>query len=95
MIRITVELLNANKGGERSLLGVMDICNDGTGTYAKGNYDGAIHRMGDGQASEFITRKGRVEKHPRHREVIWKLVQKMLNAMYPEKCKACEERDVG
>lgn len=97
MIRITIELLNYNEGGKASTLGVMHISNDGTGTDASGNYDGELLRMDKlrGRATHVVTRKGRVEKHPRHREVIWKLLQKMLNAMYPEKCKACEERNVG
>lgn len=97
MIRVTIELLNANKGGERSLLGVMHISNDGTGTDARCHYDGEIFRMDKvrGCATHVRTRQGRVENHPRHREVVWKLLQKMLNAMYPEKCEACDERNVG
>lgn len=91
MIRVTIEMLPAS-GGPRRLLGMMDISNDGTSVNARrGNYQGRIYRKG----SSSVVRQGRVENHARLDKVIWILLQKMLNVMYPEKCKACDERDVG
>lgn len=86
MIRVTIELISA-QDGRRETLGVMDICNDGTGAHHRGNYDGVLHRKGvkpGNHPSSINTRRGRVENWPRKSYVIWRLVLRMLRAMYPE-----------
>lgn len=89
MIRVTVELLSA-QNGERSVLGVMDIWNDGQSTNPRrGNYRGQIYRKGTKDARVWsrggtIERTGGVNDYPRLSYPIWRLVIRMLKQMYPE-----------
>lgn len=75
MIRVTVELVSAIDSANDKVLGVMHIANDGKGTDAKCNYDGAVFTKPDFKR---ITREGHVPLWPRHSKTIWHLVAKML-----------------
>lgn len=83
MIRVTVELLSA-VDGRRETLGVMDICNDGSGTERNGNYIGRLYRKGTNN----IHRIGKVENFPRHSYVVWRLVLRMLADIFKDQEKA-------
>ena len=56
----------------------MAIANDGTGTPARGNYDG---RSGRRPTFRTEARRGRVEGHARRSLSVWCLVRKMLQNM--------------
>ena len=82
MIRVTVELHNANTGGVETL-GVMDICNDGTSeTIRRGNYKGRLYRRGSG--TDIVQKVGAVMGFPRESFSVWRLVIRMLRDMFPE-----------
>lgn len=82
MIRVTIELISANTG-KTTVLGRMNITNDGTGTKKRGNYNGMLWRhMGKGHSR--AGRTGRVENFPRESYVVWRLIYRMLRAMFPE-----------
>lgn len=90
MLRITVELLNANNG-ERSVLGVMDVWNvSRNGRDSKrGDYKGAIYKKGTAVPSipyrnGEVVREGAIEDYPRLSYPVWRLVLRMLRSMYPE-----------
>lgn len=74
MIRVTVELISA-RTGKTTMLGLMDISNDGTGTPTQGHYNGRVMRK---RTFAKITREGRVENHNRINKPIWTLIAKML-----------------
>lgn len=87
MIRVTVEIIPYGLGTPRTI-GVMHIANDGLGTTKRGNYDGKILRKPTEKEAargwRKITRKGRVENYPRQSYAVWRLILRMLKAMYPE-----------
>lgn len=90
MLRITVELINANNG-KRSILGVLDIWNvSRLGASSKrGDYKGAIYKKGTAAPAipyrnGKVTREGAVEDYPRLSYPVWRLVLRMLRSMYPE-----------
>lgn len=88
MIRITVELLSA-RTGKRSILGIMDISNDGENKNPKrGNYMGRVYNKRAAQEGNLnnsnIQRVGNIKDFPRHSYVVWRLVLRMLRDMYPE-----------
>jgi hypothetical protein len=71
-------------------LGRMVICNDGTGSAKRGNYDAYVLRkhFTEGQwlaRPERVTgRQGRVEEYPRLSYTVWRLVLRALRSCYPE-----------
>jgi hypothetical protein len=74
MIRITVEMIPHGDETQKSLLGFMEIANDGTGGEMLGNYTGVFH-------SEYTSssgRKGRVEGFHRQTQSVWSLVGAFL-----------------
>lgn len=84
MIRVTVELYNANKGGERSTLAVMDICNVSGADHEYGsplgNYRGVLYRAG----TKKILREGHIKNWPRKSYPVMRLVCRMLREIYPQ-----------
>lgn len=92
MLRITVEILGS-VSGRRRVLGVLDICNvspEGVGDdVPRGDYEGHLYRKGTCDPTRWVrngvvSRKARVENYPRLAYPVWRLVLKMLLAMYPE-----------
>lgn len=86
MIRITVQLLNANTR-KTETLGVLDICNVSClGRDSKrGDYEGRLYRKGESTfRADRAQRRGRVENYPRLSYPVWRLVLRMLKNMYPE-----------
>lgn len=88
MIVTTIELHSAIDGRTEEL-GTLVICNDGTGSGSKGNYDGRMYRKGDAERhgkrglwwKAKPTREARVEGHPRLAQPVQSLVAKMLKEM--------------
>jgi hypothetical protein len=91
MIRVTIELISAING-QRSTLGVMDICNDGQSDDPNiGHYYGKLYRKGAVKPQEltavtdqYVQRRGKVKNYPRKSYVIWRLIIRMLRDMFPE-----------
>ena len=75
MILVRIELHSAITG-RKSTLGVLRICNDGTGTLTRGNYDVALMNAGDK-----AYRAARVDGHPRKAQSVWRLVAKALASL--------------
>ncbi len=90
MLRVTVELINANNG-KRSVLGVLDIWNvSRLGRDSKrGDYKAAIYKKGTCSPEipyrngETI-REGSTENYPRLSYPVWRLVLRILKSCYPE-----------
>ncbi len=81
MIRVTIELISA-RDGQRSTLGVMDICNTGESRDPRiGHYKGRLYRKG---SVTKIQREGAVNDWPRQSYTVWRLVLRMLQNMHPE-----------
>lgn len=70
MIRITVELLPRGSAKDKKVLGVMNICNDATGTPTRGNYKARIFRRN----SDEVWKEGRVVGFPRKSKGPWDLL---------------------
>ncbi len=84
MIRITVELISAKTGKSRTL-GIMDICNDASGSATRGNYKGFLYRQGlKTPTRKQVVKEGRVEDFPRKSYSAWRLLLRMLKDMHPE-----------
>ncbi len=81
MIIVTIELQSAITN-KRSKLGVMHICNDGTGTTKLGNY--FAHVMRKGGAWNKPQRLGKVYDYPRASYSVWRLVMRALKDAFPE-----------
>lgn len=82
MIVVSVSLHSAVTG-ETTELARMECANDGTGTSARGSYDGKV-LMGRCRAAlnmGRVLKLGRVENYPRERLHIWNLVARMLSQM--------------
>lgn len=82
MIIVRMTLLSANTGKETDL-GTLVLCNDGTGTDARGNYTGrTIAKNAKPPILEnSAVRKGYVFGHPRKAKSVWNLVCTMLTEM--------------
>ena len=80
MIIVTIELQSAITN-ERSKLGEMHICNDGTGTAERGNYFAHVMRKGSWNKPQ---RHGRVYDYPRNSYSVWRLVMRALKDAFPE-----------
>ncbi len=80
MIIVTIELQSAITN-KRSKLGVMHICNDGTGTVKRGNYFAHIMRKGSWNKP---VRLGKVKDYPRASYSVWRLVMRALKDAFPE-----------
>lgn len=84
MIRVTVELLNANAGGARSTLAVMDICNVSGADHEYGsplgNYRAVLYRKGTNKP----LRTGHIKNWPRKSYPVMRLVARLLREIYPE-----------
>lgn len=89
MIRVSIHLISQAGLTTRSVeLGVLDIYNDGTGTSKKGNYGARLYRKG----TRRVHKMAQVHDWPRERLVIWRLLQQVLNNMYPEGLPKAEGR---
>jgi hypothetical protein len=71
MLRITVELVPFGKEEYKRTLGGLEITNDGTGTYAVGNYKYKI-------LDDTSTIKGKLKGHNRMQSV-FHLIKDILN----------------
>ena len=69
MLRVTVELLSA-RDGSRKVLGVAEICNDGTGTPQRGNYLAKFSRRG----GHGVWKRVELANFPRQRLLAWDLL---------------------
>ena len=79
MIVVSVSLHSA-VSGETVELARMELANDGTGTSARGSYDGKV-LIGRCRAALNMGRvlhMGRVENYPRQQMHVWNLVARML-----------------
>lgn len=88
MIRVTVELLSA-RTGERTILGVMDICNKGNRPFGdkRGDYEGHLYRKGPFSGKNRygnVLKRAEVLDFPRKSYPIWRLIHRMLGTMHPE-----------
>ena len=84
MLKVTVELIPAG-GGDREVLGVGYIANDGTGTVAAGNYYGWLLKRGyversDAKCPDRVWRFGRLSHFPRQQLGPWDLLYRYLQA---------------
>jgi len=80
MIVVRVELHSAIVGTVTELAR-MEICNEGSGTIARGNYIGRVLRV-QGEtlpSTRAVLKTGHVSAHPRISQHVWNLVAKMLN----------------
>jgi hypothetical protein len=81
VIRVTIQLISA-QNGQRSTLGVMDICNTGESMDPRiGHYTGRLYRKG---TVSKLQREGKVQNWPRKSYTVWRLVLRMLQDMHPE-----------
>jgi hypothetical protein len=89
MIRVSVHLISAIDHSVTELAR-MDICNDGTGSFQKRNYDGhafvfdGVSYIGRNSAAldrSTPSKIGRVVNWPSQRWHIWNLVRQMLTNM--------------
>jgi hypothetical protein len=82
MIIVRVELLSAITG-KTTELARMHICNDGTGSATRGNYEGVSFIGRDTAALDRrrASKHGKVSNYPRQSVHIWNLVARMLQAM--------------
>jgi hypothetical protein len=82
MIVVKVELHSAITH-RMTELGRLVIANDGTGTFATGNYDAFLGKKGADNAEVLRRpqRTGRIEKHARNSYSVWVLVLKALVAL--------------
>lgn len=92
MIRVTVELLSAIHPSRNRVLAMMDIANDGLETAQNDRlwtYIGAAYRGRDAAALVkcVVSKRGRVERWPRHDFHVWNLVARMLESMGYDKGK--------
>ena len=76
MIVVNVVLKSA-RDGRTEHLGSLAICNDGTGTTARRNYDVQVFSRGK---KPRVIRTARVEQHPAEAEPVLELVAKALAA---------------
>ena len=72
MIRVTVELISAVDASRNRKLGMIEICNDGTGTEDTGCYDAIL------QCEYTRGRKGRVMGFNRRQQSVMSLVGAFL-----------------
>lgn len=73
MIRVTVELIPFGVEPPE-LIGQMDIANDGTGTYRRGNYYGRV--WGRRRPGKFV----KVDDFPRQSKNAWHLIARCLSS---------------
>jgi hypothetical protein len=79
MIKITIEIWKQGNPLDKSLLGVIDIINDGTGTKTKGNYSYSLISKG----RKF--RKGRIVHFERKKKNVFFLLYEILkNAIWEQ-----------
>jgi hypothetical protein len=80
VIRVTIELVSA-QDGQRSTLGIMDICNTGESHDPRiGHYRGRLYRKG---STTKVQREGAVPNWPRQSYTVWRLLLRMLKEMHP------------
>lgn len=82
MIVIKLEMWPGGYEANKYELGRAYLWNDGKGTTARGNYDGAIMRKGDARPPHLagaITRTGQVRGYPRLSYTVWELIRRFLN----------------
>lgn len=77
MIVVRVELHSAVTR-QVTEIGRMTICNDGTGSVSRGNYEAVVLRR---PAFGAATRRAAVRNHARQAEPIWSLIGKALVAL--------------
>ena len=74
MILVTILLVPHGDLKKSSVIGTIEIANDGTGDARTGNYDGTLHAEYTGADG----RKGRVENFDRRGKSVWSLVGAFL-----------------
>ena len=77
MLVIKIELWPGGVEEAAELIDVMQIINDGTGSYGQGNYDARIVKRGTNET----WKECRVEGFPRARLQLWDLVFRALRSM--------------
>lgn len=75
MIIVKVDLKSAISSSRNKVLGEMIICNDGTGTNARGNY---VARFYSGGKMRRLIKEVYIKSHARKQLSIWILVHKAL-----------------
>jgi hypothetical protein len=86
MLVVTIDLVSA-RTGERSMLGRMFVCNEGTGTPERGNYTVEVCRKGSAMPSGLgghTQRTGEVKSFPRKSYNVWRLISRALLSAFPE-----------
>ncbi len=78
MLVIKVELWPGGVEEEAETVGVMQIINDKSGSYGKGNYDARILKW---EQVDKSWKEGRVEAFPRAKLSHWDLVYRALKSM--------------
>lgn len=81
MLLVRIELHSAVTGRVREI-GRLIICNDGTGTVARGNYECVVLRKGPPWDRE--QRRCAVTNYPRRSYNVWRLVLRALRGCFPE-----------
>lgn len=76
MLIVNVTLHSAITGKE-TLIAQMEITNDGTGDLDHGNYDVVKKTL---SRSRWYEVRARVERHSRHHEGVWMLLESALTA---------------
>ncbi len=90
MIVVKVELWPASRPGTMKTLAVMRLCNDGTGSKTRRNYDVELLNV-----KRQAWKSGRVEGHPSEAVSVWRLVVKGIQACLPAPKTKADERQGG
>lgn len=85
MLRVTVELLQHGDENKKSLLGVLDIANTGTGTPTSGTYSVRASRRGSADTKGRPWRAAVVKDFPRQRLGVWDLLMTCLISLCAER----------
>ncbi len=80
MLVVTIQLCPLGDRENPQTLGVMEIVNDGTGEWEKGNYD--VRLWGEAMTVK-PKLTGRVEDFPRRKSGVWSLLLACLNSLTP------------
>ena len=82
MIRIDLDLFPGGSEDGRENLGHIKIWNDGTGSKTKANYCYRVMKNGRQKA------EGRIEKFPRQQRDVFRLLQCVIEDMFPLRAKS-------
>ena len=75
MLKVIVELHPNGRSSCKRTIGVINICNDGTGTLTRGNYIARISKQGQPNKE---SKTVEVKNFPRKSSGIWKLIKIVL-----------------